>query len=652
MYDLLNDPIFEVRHRDNLRRLSLPTLVGEIIAKGEPFTLTRCRPFQRPVVHSHLVQLLALVLHRGDRRELPCDPSWWADRLSAYGEYAFHLTAPLGEAAFLQPATDGIEGWVFRATPDDIDALNTSPNHGTATNRRMTDPSPEHWVYALMSLQGQSSTQNYHYPAESRVPSTGRVFVGIMPAQNWGQRVVRDVQTWLREWDRLCDHHGYSSSSKGVDLLWTYPWDTPLKAEDLSPAYIGVCRRIRVQPWRESNRLVAYLTPCGARLPKTDGLTGDIWAPTVEVKAKGAGNVKRAVMRLTSSGFDYQVMQQILFGDSTNPALQSTDLDGDSPVLIAAGIARDQGKTLGFHQRILPIPPTVAAAWNSSLGLANTGLGALSIKFVQAASKVREALLAATSVLDASTLKRRLTQEFNSQVDSIFFTRLFEGEGEVEEREQQWVQELWLVAEELLNEKLLAYPLPTYRRWVLMARAKSVFHRKALKALDSFPRRMPEVMLVPANTINQVVQYLSSLDLGERKRIQRADSQASRGLPGTPGVGFFTLVADLQLDPFLWRFLFACFAHRPELHDPRVSLGEAIANLEPHRDRNKDSSLLQGLLHASGKYLEDRVRLLARRLAKARQPYDFGQLASLVVYPRGSKGDQLRIKIAEDHARN
>lgn len=116
------------------------------------------------------------------------------------------------------------------------------------------------------------------------------------------------------------------------------------------------------------------------------GITGDPWTPIVT-----DGKAARA-LSIEARGFNYRRLAAILFEDG----LQSSPLqvfgpteDGDSWSLLCRAIARGQGKTEGYHERRVRIPPRVVRRLKAG---ERPELGAYCKERIEQAAAVRSAL--------------------------------------------------------------------------------------------------------------------------------------------------------------------------------------------------------------------------------------------------------------------
>src|SRR5690606_14336115 len=161
MFDLLAEPLLPItttRAGPILR--SLPQLFA-LYREDEILTHAFLRPHQRHPWHAFCVQLAALALHRAGETSVEHDAERWQDLLRGLtagwpGNEPWSLVVEdLAQPAFLQPPVP--EGTLvgFRneiATPDDLDVLVTSKNHGVKQAQAPGAP-PAEWIAALVSLQ-------------------------------------------------------------------------------------------------------------------------------------------------------------------------------------------------------------------------------------------------------------------------------------------------------------------------------------------------------------------------------------------------------------------------------------------------------------------------------------------------------------------
>ncbi|SFU70637.1 CRISPR system Cascade subunit CasA [Methylobacterium sp. 174MFSha1.1] len=366
--DLITSSIFSVRlAAGERRRVSLPEAYALLVADAvEAFTALR--PHQAPAWHAFLVQLGALALHHAGQDELPADAETWAALLRALAgadaDTAFALVVEdWTKPAFMQPPAPSkaaaAEYKLSAETPDALDLLVTSKDHDVKAER-MGSPEPEHWAYALVTLQtfeGVMGSGKYGI-ARMNGGYGSRPMLGVVPEGGPGVSLQRDLVRLLAARDSMLADFAGLGTRRAVGLTWLEAWDgaAPLAPEDLDPFFIEVCRRVRFV--QRGERLVAFgVGSKAARIawPKDlKGRTGDPWAPVDRQEGK--------VLSVTRDGFGYRRMAQLL-----DPALYDRPplarIDAQDAKrglsLRAVALARGQGKTEGFHRRAIPIEERV-----------------------------------------------------------------------------------------------------------------------------------------------------------------------------------------------------------------------------------------------------------------------------------------------------
>ena len=334
----------------------LATLMRDAIA-GFPVL----RPHQRHAWHSFLVLLAANALHRAGRTEPPEDEDSWRDLLrgltSIFADDApWCLVSPPDRPALLQASVSDGNLAALRneiTTPDGLDVLITSRNHDLK-RAVMKAVQPDDWLFALVTLQTMEGYSGAKHYGVSRMEhgNANRTALSIAAPGGPGARVKRDLI-------RLLATRRQSSvyaAQNGLALVWLAPWDgsTSLRADALDEWYIEICRRVRLQV--RDGRLMACAGVSEKRriLQIPGGVTGDPWSP---VETKQDGGVKS--LTVDARGFSYRRMVDFMFrGAGVSPAplqeLAATDAPEDL-TLIARALARDQGKTEGYHERRVPL---------------------------------------------------------------------------------------------------------------------------------------------------------------------------------------------------------------------------------------------------------------------------------------------------------
>jgi CRISPR system Cascade subunit CasA len=229
--------------------------------------------------------------------------------------------------------------------------------------------------------------------------------------------------------------------------------------------------------------VVARTTPTKAaflQAKEQRGDTGDVWAPV---------RLASGALSVTDAGFTYRLLADILFsGDFRwKPALQFRQQDGEEPVVVAQVLARGEGETNGYHQRLVPIP---AEAHRRLLTVQPETLGSL------AKDRIERVRLVQTSVLKPALcallqggreeldFRDRRVQpwldRFDAEVDRVFFEDLWEALAMTnEDRQHTWDQRLRTLAWDQLDHAMETAPVPLAHRPKARARAELVFRGTA-----------------------------------------------------------------------------------------------------------------------------------------------------------------------------
>jgi CRISPR system Cascade subunit CasA len=159
--NLLNDQLLPVRMAEGRQALfDLPGLLA-LLGRAEIGGFLFLRPHQRHPWHAFCVQLAALALHRAGEADIRHPPERWRELLRGLtaewpGDEPWQLVvADLGKPAFMQPPVPERTLADFNnavETPDDLDVLVTSKNHGVKQGQ-MAGEEAIYWALALVCLQ-------------------------------------------------------------------------------------------------------------------------------------------------------------------------------------------------------------------------------------------------------------------------------------------------------------------------------------------------------------------------------------------------------------------------------------------------------------------------------------------------------------------
>lgn len=494
-YDILSEPLIRVEVDGEPRRADLPQLFALLCGEHE-LAFTALQRHQHHPWHAFLVQLAAIAIARGKGPDLDAgtDAEAWREsllRLTKKKREPWCLVVDdLSAPALLQPPVpegklDGFKTAI--ATPDALDILLTTRNFDLKS-QRMIRGEPEHWLFALVTKQtfeGYSGKLNYGI-ARMNGGQSNRPCVAIAPSLSCGPRFRRDVRVWLEKRAALVKEHQYNS--KGHALLWLEPWDgsESLARTSLDPFFIEVCRRLRLT---ETDGVLAarMSTSQVARVDATDlaGYTGDIWTP-VSIKKDSLASLTVPV-----TGFTYRRLAELLFSDQWTkpPALEVRADDGRCPVVIAQALVRGQGKTEGYHERIVPIPPRARGYFIKD---DNRRLGARSGLWIKRAGDVRNgALKLGVLTLLQGVRERNLDlrdsradpwlARFEERVDDVFFDTLFDAVDLQDAPAQNlWDERLDDFARRTFEEATEEVRLPSVHRFPILSAAEGRF-RAALR---------------------------------------------------------------------------------------------------------------------------------------------------------------------------
>lgn len=511
LHDLLTEPLLSIRLADGMRqRLSLPAL---FVALGDDRVedFPRLRPHQSHAWHAFLVQSAALALQAGGGSWPESEDAWRQALLSLSGEEpaAWALVvADLAKPALLQPPVSEGDLRAFKRTlptPDALDVLITAKNHDLKMER-MVRPQPEHWVYALVTLQttdGYLGAGNYGI-ARMNGGLASRPCVSYTPGVRWGPRFKRDVEALREAREAIVAEHDLAASG-GLGLLWLAPWDgtASLAWEGCDPFFIEICRRIRLVADSGDALSARMATSKVERLDAKarKGNTGDPWTPILKSEAKA--------LTVSGGGFTYDLLQLLMFsGDVLRGAAQAPRSveRGDALDFYAAVLVRGQGKTEGWHERRLPLPKNVRKLIRNPD--ARVSLGQVAKVRVEEAKSLRNAVLkpALCKFLQVRAERIDLSapgprpwlEAFDAGVDRFFFDALWERaelESDPVQADEAWRGRLRELARRCFEAGVAELPIPEQSRLRAEAEATSMFEsllkRHAPKPDPTQPTRSP-----------------------------------------------------------------------------------------------------------------------------------------------------------------
>ncbi len=522
-YTVLTDPLLTVMLDGTPRHGTLPDVLSWLSGEHE-LSFAALQRHQHHPWHAFTVQLAAIALSRGARDGLPTESAEWSRLLldlTAGDPAPWSLVVDdLSKPALLQPPVP--EGTLdplktHLGTPDALDILLTTRNFDLKS-QRMVRSSPEHWLFALVTKQtfeGYSGKMNYGIHRMNG-GQANRPCVAIAPGSSWAPRFRRDVRVWLDLREQLLARYGYDPH--GPALLWLLPWDgaESLLRPTLDPFFIEICRRLRLTC--EGDVIAARMgTSQVARIDATDhaGDTGDIWTPT-QKSGKKSGN---ATLTVPASGFTYKKLSEVLFGGEWYPgaALELGAHDSPAPIVIAQALVRGQGKTEGYHERIVPIPQK-ARGFFRKLG-PEERLGIRARDMVKRASEARNFLKPALLTLFQGASEHKLDlrdtradtwlDRLEARIDDAFFDVLFE---HIDDKDGAraglaWDDLLERFTSKTFEEAVAEAPIPSVHRYSILAAAEGRFRsarRRVFASLIEERRNRGEPE--PENTTDLEVQ--------------------------------------------------------------------------------------------------------------------------------------------------
>lgn len=480
------------------RRVSLPELLDSC-ARDEITDWPALRPHQYPAWHMFLAQLATLA-HRSISSNTINGVESWRHALRSLtpdfeDDHPWRLVVDdWQQPAFLQPPCPSGAESEYKNTSsfaDAIDMLITAKNHDLKANR-VSRGSAEQWLYALVCLQtteGFFGSGNYGIARmnggfASR-PMLRCHAAGLGP----GGQVMRDVQTLLRHWDDWYSEAGVGTDRDLQPLLWLLPWDgkKSLALSSFHPLSIEVCRRVRLAV--DGFRIAARTAGSKVARVNAKEAAGNIGCPWMPIDKKAS-----KAFTLSADGFGYRRMVRLLDpAEYIQPLLarpQSENEEGSrSLYLVAAGIARGQGKTEGVHHRRVLLSSRTAS--RLSFG-ANDAPPA----FVQRAKSFQEmAGIASGKVLRPALIQRiqgdsdpnwqhpangprtsPWIQQFDHEVDQQFFQRLddsFTNSLDNDKAARTWSLFLAEMCAQVFEKACQSLPAPSEARILGEARAWS-----------------------------------------------------------------------------------------------------------------------------------------------------------------------------------
>mgnify|MGYP006426428715 CR=1 FL=1 len=439
-HNLLTDPVIRVEDRAGSQRaLTLPGVLATLANGEDVMAFPGLRPHQWHAWHAFLVQIASMAMEGRTDEGQYSDAEWLPALRLLTGEYADDdpwclAVSDLDQPAFMQPPVPEGSLKAFNGphhAPDvsGLDVLVTTTQHDLKAGQQVY-AHPDQWIFALIAYQtlnGYSSPGNY---GVIRMNSGygARVLVGLAWSPEWADLFRRDLAI-------LRSAHAQKKRAKRLDpsprkLLWLSPWDgtTTIPWAECDPYAVEIARRVRLSA--TGSDLSAYIrsTKVQRVSPKSDLLKGQVDDPWIPISEKGAA------ANVSATGWRYDRVQEMILGSGFHwPDCQQPQRnDPRSLWFYAVGLAGGQGKTEGFHERWIPVPPP--AAGRLFAPEPRRLLGDIAKEWVSRAGEARNVFHRALVTLLASAgsnpnfndySDRRWLDRLTDEVDKVFFDTLW-----------------------------------------------------------------------------------------------------------------------------------------------------------------------------------------------------------------------------------
>lgn len=530
-FNLLTAPLIRIETGSGSpTAASLPEVYSALM-RDEIDSFPALRPHQRHAWHAFLVQLGAMAMRKARLTEPPEDAAEWRRIIRALtpdwsdNEPWSLVVEDITKPAFMQPpasSADKLDDYKKTVeTPDELDMLVTTKNHDLKSSVALFGKADD-WIFALICLQTSAGYPGRGYYGISRMNGGlgSRPAFSITPPRDSDTHLRRDVDSPVRPGiharrdirallERREEILGLDiTRDGGICLVWTAPWDgntsEALRMQDLDPWYIEICRRVRLRSTSGSKLYAIKTTSKGMRIEAKNlkGLTGDPWTPV---------NIKEGKsLTLAAGGFTYKRVTDYLTPGNWElpPLFKPTAAESKSPQtmqLVARGMVRGQGKTEGYHERIILFKEKAIGAIGRAGGAQE--LGDIAHQRIDEIGKAQRILRHAVSVFAAggdidnvSDEHRARANPWANKLDEVVDASFFEDvqdEFEVDDPvERQTVRDQWLRgvidnARELLRQAEEALPCPAIRRYRARVRADSVFEGR-IRGANGFPGLFPD----------------------------------------------------------------------------------------------------------------------------------------------------------------
>lgn len=512
--NVLSDPLFTVQCPSGIRQVSLSELLALLFVTNEPQGFPRLAADQRSYWWRFLVRCAARAVQTmegGMEQVRSLEPETACDRIAnalrqhaSGGSWLLH-NPDLAEAGFLQSPLVGA-ATLKKAKYRENSAAILTAVIGTKEHERKTESGRcldgESLSYALIEYQsgvifgGRGNYESQLTGSRSGAGS-GTPFMGVLIDQSLGRTFRHDVRTLLSRW---ADIKRIAQGS--IWALWREPWDgtQTLPFRSLDPAFIPYARMIRVGPpqndmfdtvWFRSSKVSRVDTV------DTGGNVGDIFVPLVPDPKEGHLKVRGTL----ASGYGYKEVVKLLLPRSGEEAVRSATVEellanpGESTDLrvIFEGMAFEQGKTRGFHKRIVRLPRR--AVRTGLLRQRTEPLDAAHQQMLEATKQAKRTLRSALGILlggeprvrDGDAEKIAIaTSEVEERVDRRYLGFLFTAVQDSQAEDATYSYRRWLhdmIRNEVFPRAIRSLPGSVGRQWQKEVRAEAYLRNKLRERL-------------------------------------------------------------------------------------------------------------------------------------------------------------------------
>ncbi len=382
--NVLASPLFPVSRTDgSVHRLTLPAILAGLLTEASPIsgflgqTVEQRSHWHRFMVRCAAKALRSLGLGTHAVSHMPTDQlaahisSALADASGTHSAWDLVPDDPLHPGFLQTPVTGGKTpaeaGYKQRAIAELTALIGSKEFERKSQSARYL--LAHEVVYGLIEYQsgvifgGRGNYETTLTPSRSGKGS-GVPFMALEFDDAPGLTFQWGVQTLLDDWDYIRDECGLKGETWAI---WAEPWDgaDSLPASRLDPAFIPYARMIRLSTPDSSGRFEHFLFRASKTSRVTDHTEGAVFGdPFTPLFPNPKHDDQFKVRGVMDRGFDYSEVVELLgFGTRGRPSrsVQAFYQDAESLSRSAVsvhfeGVAFEQGKTLGFHRRRIPLP--------------------------------------------------------------------------------------------------------------------------------------------------------------------------------------------------------------------------------------------------------------------------------------------------------